>query len=173
MRRLFGDNASDAVIGLLVVLVAAWFVVYAWHRTGGGAGGGAIHVTALFPNASGVSPGTDVRVAGLKVGSVSAQKLDPKSYQAEVTLALDPDVKVPADSSAAITSEGLLGSTYIALVPGGDTAVLKNGDTILDTQGAMDLMGLVGQFINKSGGSGAGAGGTAPAAAQGGAGAAR
>lgn len=175
MRRLFGENASDAVVGLLVVIVAAWFVVYAWHRTGGGADGGAIHVTALFPNASGVSPGTDVRVAGLKVGSVSAQKLDPKSYEAEVTLALDPDVKVPADSSAAITSEGLLGSTYIALVPGGDTAFLKNGDTIIDTQGAMDLMGLVGQFINKSGGSGAGGSGGAAAStpAQGGAGAAK
>lgn len=162
MRRLFGENASDAVIGLLVVILAAWFIVFAWHRTGGGNGGDTIHVTALFPNAGGVNPGTEVRVAGLKIGTVTAQRLDPKSYEAEVTLALDPAIKVPADSSAAITSEGLLGATYIALNPGGDTNMLKDGDTIVDTQGSIDLMGLVGQFINKSGGSG-GAGSASPA----------
>jgi len=70
-----------------------------------------------------------------------------------MTLAIDPAVKLPSDSSAAITSEGLLGSTFISLIPGGDSVPLKDGDTIADTQGAMDLMSMVGQFINKSGGS--------------------
>ena len=59
---------------------------------------------------------------------------------------------MPSDSSAAITSEGFLGGYYIALIPGGASTPLKNGDTILDTQGSMDLMSLVGQFINRSGG---------------------
>jgi len=152
MKTQLRENAGEALVGLLVVLLAAWFVWFAWMRTGGGEKAGAIHVTALFPNASGVNVGTDVRVAGLKIGSVTDQKLDPQSYQVAVSIALDPNVKIPADSSAAITSEGLLGSTFIALLPGGDTTPLKNGDTIADTQGAMDLMGLVGQFINKSGG---------------------
>jgi phospholipid/cholesterol/gamma-HCH transport system substrate-binding protein len=150
MKSLFREN--QAAVGLLVVLLAAWFVWFAWMRTGGGEKADAIHVTALFPNASGVNVGTDVRVAGLKIGSVTDQKLDPQSYQVAVRMAIDPKVKIPADSSAAITSEGLLGSTFIALIPGGETTPLKNGDTISDTQGAMDLMGLVGQFINKSGG---------------------
>ena len=124
-----------------------WF---AWARTGGGGPADAIRVTALFPNAAGVNVGTDVRVAGLKVGTVAAQRLDPQSFQVEVTLALDPKVKIPKDSSAAITSEGLLGGTFIALVPGGDPTPLKTGDTIVDTQGSIDMMGMIGQFINKS-----------------------
>ncbi len=153
MNGLLKENIVEALIGLFVVLIAIFFVLFAWQRTGGGGSAGALHVTALFPNASGVAVGTDVRIAGLKVGTVSKQRLDPQSYQAEVTLSLDPKTKVPADSSAAISSEGLLGGTYIALMPGGDPTPLKDGDTIVDTQGAMDLMGLVGQFINKSGSS--------------------
>jgi len=167
MRALVRENLAEAVIGVLVVLLALWFAYYALQRTGGhGSSRGAIHVTARFPNASGISIGTDVRVAGLKVGTVAAEKLDPQSYQAEVVLALDPTVKLPSDSSAAITSEGLLGSTFIALMPGGDPRPLRNGDTILDTQGSMDLMGMIGSFINRSGSQGSSSSdtGSAPAA---------
>lgn len=152
MKSVLRENGGEALVGLLVLLIAVWFVWFAWMRTGGGEKSGAIHVTALFPNAAGVTVGTDVRVAGLKIGSVTQQRLDQQSYQVAVTMALDPKVKVPADSSAAITSEGLLGSTFIALIPGGETVPLKEGDRITDTQGAMDLMGLVGQFINRPGG---------------------
>jgi phospholipid/cholesterol/gamma-HCH transport system substrate-binding protein len=154
MKPILRENGVEALIGLLVVLFAAWFVWFAFQRTGGGGIAGATRVTALFPNAAGVSVGTDVRVAGLKVGVVSAQRLDPKNFEVEATLAIDPKVQVPSDSSAAITSEGLLGATYIALVPGGSTTPLKTGDQILDTQGAIDMMGMVGQFINKTGASG-------------------
>ncbi len=147
------DHLAEAAVGLLVVLLAAAFVLFAWARTGGGGAAGAVHVTAIFPSASGVGAGTDVRIAGLKVGTVSDQKLDARTWQAEVVLALDPKVKVPNDSSATITSEGLLGSTYVALNPGGAAEALKEGDTIVDTQGSVDLMGMIGQFINKSGSS--------------------
>lgn len=150
MRGLFRDNLFEALVGLLVVLLAAWFVFFAWQRTGGSFHK-RIQVTALFPAANGISTGTDVRVAGLKVGTVTGQKLDPQSYQAEVTLSLDSDVKMPSDSSAAITSEGLLGGTYVALVPGGSDQPLRNGDMILDTQGSIDMMGLIGSLINNSG----------------------
>lgn len=143
---------SEALIGLLVVAFAAWFSWFGWKQTGGGAKAGAVQVVAVFPNAAGVNVGTDVRIAGLKVGTVTAQKLDPESFQVDTTLAIDPKVRVPSDSSAAITSEGLLGGTYVALIPGGSTTPLKNGDSILDTQGAIDMMGVIGQFINKSGG---------------------
>jgi phospholipid/cholesterol/gamma-HCH transport system substrate-binding protein len=153
MRGLLGDKIVEAVAGLLVVLLALWFVDFAWNRTGGGTAD-AIQVKALFPAANGVAVGTDVRVAGLKVGTVVGQRLDPESYQAEVTLALDQSLRIPADSSAAITAEGLLGGTYIALAPGGAPEPLKNGDTILDTQGSVDMMALVGSMINRSGGEG-------------------
>lgn len=162
MRAQVREHGVEALIGLLVVALAIWFVAFAWKRTGGGDVRDAIQVTAQFQNVSGVNVGTDVRVAGIKVGKVAAVRLDPKSYQAEVTLALDPAVKVPDDSSAAITSEGILGGTYMSLVPGGSATPLKSGDTILDTQGSIDLMSMVGQFINKSG-----SGGGSPAGAAG------
>jgi phospholipid/cholesterol/gamma-HCH transport system substrate-binding protein len=158
MRAAIREHLIEALVGLLVVLVAVWFIYMAWERTGGGREAGAIHVKALFPNVSGIDNGADVRVAGMKIGSVISQRLDPSSYQAELTLALDKDVHVPVDSSAAITSEGILGRSYIALIPGGEQTPLKNGDTIADTQGSIDLMGMVGQFINKSGASGSSGG---------------
>lgn len=152
MKTLFRENLGEALVGLFVVLFAVLFVWFAWERSGGGTKAGAIHVTALFPNSTGINVGSDVRVAGIKVGTVTRQVLDPQSFQVKMTLALDPAAKLPSDSSAAITSEGFLGATYIALIPGGDPTPLKEGSTIADTQGAMDLMGMVGQFINKSGG---------------------
>jgi phospholipid/cholesterol/gamma-HCH transport system substrate-binding protein len=153
MRGLLRENFVEALIGLLVVLLAIWFVFFAWQRTGGSMGD-AIQVRALFPAANGVSVGTDVRVAGLKVGEVAAQRLEPQSYQAEVVLALDRNVRIPSDSSAAITAEGLLGGTHITLMPGGAPTPLKDGDTIMDTQGSVDMMSLIGSVINRSGGEG-------------------
>ena len=162
MKTMFRDNRGEALVGLLVVVLAALFVLFAWQRTGGGMKAGGIKVVALFPNASGVNVGTDVRVAGLKVGNVTALALDPQSYQVKVSIALDPTVKLPTDSSAAITSEGLLGSTFVAFTPGGASTSLKSGDTITDTQGSMDLMALIGQFINKPSGDGKAGAGTPP-----------
>src|SRR5258706_16053263 len=96
MRAAIREHLIEALVGLLVVLVAVWFIFMAWQRTGGGRGAGSIHVIALFPNISGIDNGADVRVAGMKIGSVESQRLDPKSYQAELTLAIDRAVLVPA-----------------------------------------------------------------------------
>lgn len=151
MKSSVREHLGEALIGLLVIVMAIAFAWFAWLRTGGGTAVGAIEITALFPNTTGIEVGTDVRIAGLKVGAVTHQELDPQTFQVKATLAIDPKIKVPVDSSAAITSEGLLGGSYVALVPGGDPKPLKSGDVITDTQGAMDMMGLVGQFINRSG----------------------
>ena len=169
MKALFRENIGEAIVGLLVVILAVWFVLFAWDRTGGGQKAGSTHISAIFPNASGVTAGTDVRVAGLKIGRVTHLSLDPQSYQVKVDIALDPSAKLPSDSSAAITSEGLLGSTFIAMNPGGSPTPLKSGDTITDTQGSMDLMALIGQFINKPSTPAAGDASATPGAATGGA----
>jgi len=151
MRALFKDNIVEALVGLLVVLVAIGFVVFAYDRTQAGARADGYVLKARFPNVAGVSPGTDVRMAGIKVGQVMAQSLDPASYQAVVDLGIDMALKLPIDSSAAITTEGILGGTYVALVPGGDTVMLKPGEEITETSGATDLMALIGGFVNRSG----------------------
>jgi phospholipid/cholesterol/gamma-HCH transport system substrate-binding protein len=168
MPQLLKDHLAEALAGLVVLAIAGWFLVFALGRTGG-AMGDSYELKARFPNAAGISVGSDVRVSGMKVGTVTAQTLDPQSFQAVVTLAVADDVRLPLDSSAAITSEGLLGGSYIALVPGGDPEQLAPGDEISDTQGATDLMGLIGSVINRSGGSEP-ATGEAPAAAPAGAG---
>jgi phospholipid/cholesterol/gamma-HCH transport system substrate-binding protein len=150
MPQILKDNLVEAFAGLVVIAVAAFFLAFALDRTGS-TGTGSYHLSARFPNATGISVGSDVRVSGMKVGSVTAQKLDPATYQAVVTLTVDRAVKLPLDSSAAITSEGLLGGSFIALVPGGEPEMLAPGDEITDTQGATDLMGLIGSVINRSG----------------------
>lgn len=157
------EHLAEALAGLVVVAIAGWFLAFAWTRSGSNAAD-SYELIARFPNVAGVSVGTDVRVSGIKVGRVVAQELDPQTWQAVVRLAVDRRVSLPADSAAAITSEGLLGGTFIALMPGGDEERLAPGDEILDTQGATDLMGLVGAVINRTGTSSAGGSAPAPGA---------
>ena len=149
MRALFKDNIVEALVGLVVVLVAIGFVVFAYGRTQAGGAADGYVLKARFTNVAGVSPGTDVRMAGIRVGKVAAQSLDPTSFQAVLDLSIDKGLTLPVDSSAAITTEGLLGGTFIALTPGGETAMLKPGEEITETSGATDLMALIGGFVNK------------------------
>lgn len=150
-RGLLRQHAAEALAGLVVVVVAALFLSFALSRTGG-AGSGGYELKARFPNSSGVAVGSDVRVSGMKVGSVTGQLLDPLTYQSVLTLSVNKNVKLPADTAAAITSEGILGGNYVALLPGGETDMLRPGEEIVDTQGATDLMGLIGSVINRSSG---------------------
>lgn len=165
MRALLKENVIEALIGLVVLLVGAWFISFAYDRTGRGGSSDGYTLLARFPNATGVGVGTDVRVSGIKVGMVTSQKLDPASYQAVLELNVDKTVRLPMDSSASITSEGLLGGNYISLNPGGDPEMLKSGGEIVETQGSADLMGLIGSFINRSGDAPAEAAPAKPAAA--------
>lgn len=151
MTSLFRQNLIEALVGAFVIVVAVVFVVIFYQRTSGDLGGGRYEIAALFPNATGVSAGTDVRVSGIKVGTVASQSLDPRTFQARLVLAIDERVRLPIDSSAVIASEGILGGSYVALTPGGDTEMLRQGDEIIDTQGSVDLMSLIGSFINKTG----------------------
>jgi phospholipid/cholesterol/gamma-HCH transport system substrate-binding protein len=152
MPQILKDHVAEALAGLAVLAVALWFLLFALGRTGA-SGTDSYQLKARFPNATGITVGSDVRVSGMKVGTVTAQTLDPASFQAVVTLSVDSGVSLPLDSSAAITSEGLLGGSFIALVPGGDPEKLAPGDEITDTQGATDLLGLIGSVINRSGSS--------------------
>ena len=159
------DHWVEALAGLAVVALAAWFFLFASERTRGAVGSESYRLTARFPNVTGVAVGTDVRVSGLKVGSVTSAALDPETFEAVVTLTVDSAVSLPSDSVAAVTSEGVLGGSFIALIPGGERTTLKPGAEIVETQGATDLMGLIGAVMNQSGGSSAdGGAGAKPAA---------
>ncbi len=137
----------ETITGAVVLAVAGLFFWYVASTTNLGAATGGYHVTAVFDSVDGISVGSDVRVAGLKVGSVTAQKLDPQTYQAVLTLAIRQGLKLPVDTSAKITASGLLGDKYITLDPGGAEEMLKDGDSLTHTQSSIDLWGMLNQYL--------------------------
>ncbi len=160
------SNLVETLIGAIVVVIAGVFLFYGYSSSGMRSTAG-YHVKAEFDRVDGLANGSDVRLSGIKIGTVVGQKIDPSNYQAIVMLSLAPDVKIPDDSSAKITSEGLLGSNYISVTPGGSPDYLKDGSEIQFTQGSVDLMGLISQAIfSTSGGKDSDKKSSAPAPAK-------
>lgn len=155
-------NIVETLIGAVVLLAAAVFLIFAYDKSGVSVEDG-YKVTAKFDNASGVALGSDVRVGGIKVGVVSDLSLDPKTYQALVTMQIRNSTKLPKDSSAAITGDGLLGGKFLQIIPGGDEENLENGGTIDYTQSAVNLEEMIGKFMFSGGGSDKKASGETPA----------
>ncbi|HXM00771.1 MAG TPA: outer membrane lipid asymmetry maintenance protein MlaD [Rhizomicrobium sp.] len=140
------NNTVETLIGAIVVAVAAGFLFFAYTNTGSGSVSG-YEVVARFSSADGISPGTDIRLHGIKIGTVSALTLDPKSFMAIAHLNIRNDVALPDDSAVKITSSGLLGNSYIAIQPGGSDKDLKPGGELTNTQGSVDLMSLIGRAV--------------------------
>jgi len=102
---------------------------------------------ASFDNIGGLKLRAPVKAAGVVVGRVEAVRLDPKIYDAVVTLRIDQHYEFTKDTIASINTSGLLGEVYVGLDAGGDTAVLMNGDRIAKTQSAVVIEKLIGQFL--------------------------
>ncbi|MDG2186912.1 MAG: outer membrane lipid asymmetry maintenance protein MlaD [Hyphomicrobiales bacterium] len=141
------NNLFESLIGLLVILVAIIFFYYAYNSSGQKNNSNAYEINASFTQVSGLVTGADVRLSGIKIGSVTEQKLDAEIYDAIVTMQIDNDIKIPSDSSAKISSEGLLGGYFIMIEPGGSETMLQVGETIELTQGSIDLIGLLGNAV--------------------------
>lgn len=137
---------SELIAGAAVLAVAGTFLGYAVANTGRSTMGG-ITLHAKFERADGLAVGSDVRLAGVKVGSISGARVDPETFQAVVTFSVASNIKLPRDSSAEITSDGLLGGKFISIVPGGDTRTLGDGGEVTITQSAVSLEQLLGKFI--------------------------
>ena len=140
------NSVAEAVIGAVVLATAVGFVVYAGQTRGVEIGGASYPLTAKFRSAEGVSVGTDVRLAGITVGSVTGLDLDPQTYQAKMTLAVRGDLAIPDDTDVKISSESLLGGSFVELTPGGSDFMLKPGDEITNTQGSVSLLDLLIRF---------------------------
>ena len=139
-------NAAEVAAGAVVLLVAAGFLGYAVAHSGRSTSGGYV-LHASFDHIDGLVLGADVRMAGVKIGSVDAARIDPKTYLADVSFSVQDNIHLPKDSSAEITSDGLLGGKYLSLSPGGDNAMLAAGQTITITQSSVSLEELLGKFI--------------------------
>jgi phospholipid/cholesterol/gamma-HCH transport system substrate-binding protein len=139
-------NAGEIIAGAAVLLAAAGFLGYALTHSGRAAASG-YPLRASFDHIDGLGVGADVKIAGVKVGSVTEASIDPKSFNAMVTLTVQGGLEVPKDSSAEVTSDGLLGGKYLSITPGGDATDLKPGDRIMITSGSVSLEQLLGKFI--------------------------
>jgi phospholipid/cholesterol/gamma-HCH transport system substrate-binding protein len=139
-------NAAEVLAGLLVLVVAAGFLAYAL-ATSGAASVPGYPLSAEFDRIDGLTVGSDVRMAGVKVGSVTTTSIDPKTYLADVGFTVQKDIQLPTDSSAAIASQSLLGGKYLSLVPGGSEQMIGPGGRVTITQGSVSLEDLLGKFI--------------------------
>jgi phospholipid/cholesterol/gamma-HCH transport system substrate-binding protein len=159
------EARAETVMGMIVLALAAGFLTYSLSVGGVQIKRGNYEISAKFGEAGTLAPGAAVSVAGVKVGTVSKVTLEPKAYLAVAKLSIDPTVKLPSDSTAKITSDGLLGGAHIAIAPGASLEDLKPGGEIENTQGAVDLFGLIGSVIRPQGGSGDAAASSTPAPA--------
>ncbi len=140
-----GGSLLETMLGAVVVVVAAAFLIFAFGVSDVGAVKG-YELIAKFDRVDGLSVGSDVKVGGIKVGTVVAQELDPATYLAVVHMSIDEGVKLPVDSSSEVVSEGLLGARYLAIVPGPSEEMLGPGGLIRFTQSSISIEQLLGRF---------------------------
>ena len=139
-------NLIETVMGAVVLIVAVFFVYTAVSSSGVAEEDGGYKLTARFERIDGIGVGADVRVGGVKVGTIIDQGLDFETYEAELIMSLKQGLKLPADTTAEIVSESLMGGKYINLVPGADEMMLADGDEITFTQGSINLEQLIGKY---------------------------
>lgn len=147
------ENTTEIVTGGAVLAVAVGFFIYAGQIAGiGGSAGGSYDLNASFRSIEGVSVGTDVRLAGVKIGTVTALELDEDTFRAEAKFSVREGIVLPDDTAAMISSEGLLGGNFVELVPGGSPFNIEPGGEVIDTQSSVSLVQLLLKFVSGSGG---------------------
>jgi len=144
------NNLLEALMGAIVLTIAAIFLGFA-YTTSQTSGVSGYHLRASFNRIDGLNLGGDIKLSGVKVGTITKIDIDPQSYQAIVTFSVRSDLLIPDDSSAEVTSESLLGGKYLALVPGGSEAYLTDGQSIENTQSSLSFEGLISKFIVSQG----------------------
>ena len=142
MRR----EATEILVGAAVILGAAAFVFGAFSGSSVESGEG-YRLSMQVQDASGLGPGSEVRMAGIQIGQVESQSIDPQSFMAEVVLTIDDGIELPLDTSARILPQGLVGDSYVEIEPGGEFDMLQEGDSIDFTQGAINVVDLLGRVI--------------------------
>ena len=144
---MISRNLVETVVGAIVLGIAIFFAVLLWRFSDVGFGTGQYTIDAKFRSAEGITVGTDVRLAGVKIGSVSNLSLDPQTFQAIAQLSIKPEYQMPDDSAAIISSEGLLGGSFVEILPGGSYELMVDGSEFSETQGAVSFISLLMKFV--------------------------
>ena len=139
-------NVIESVLGAVVLIVAGLFLVFAYIGSDVKPVQG-YELQAKFNAIDGLTVGSDVRIGGVKIGSVIGQEIDTKVFRAVVTLSILPEVRLPMDTTARITSAGLLGSKYVKLEPGGAEEIISVGTEIKQTKDVISMEELLGKVI--------------------------
>ncbi|MDG1083733.1 MAG: outer membrane lipid asymmetry maintenance protein MlaD [Planktotalea sp.] len=145
------QNSTEIVVGGLVLAVAVGFLAYVAQVTGVQSSAGSYPLTASFRSLEGVSVGTDVRLAGVKIGSVNSVDLNTETFRADTVISVKDGIEIPDDSAITIASEGLLGGNFVEIVPGGSPFMFEPSSEIEDTQSAVSLVSLLLKFVSGSG----------------------
>ncbi len=141
----------ESIVGLIVIAVAVAFFAYAYGVSGQDVGASKYRVDAVFGRVDGITVGSEVRIAGVKIGTVAGHKIDLATYEANLEMTIDRDIPIPEDSVAKIASDGVLGGAYVAIEPGASEEMLRDGEKITITRGSVDLLNLAVQaFTNQS-----------------------
>ncbi|MBQ4824967.1 outer membrane lipid asymmetry maintenance protein MlaD [Leisingera sp. M527] len=140
-------NPTEVFAGGVVLAAAVAFAVYAGQAAGLSRGGATYDLNASFRSLEGVSVGTDVRLAGVKIGTVTGVGLNPETFRADTMFSVNEGIEIPDDSAVVISSEGLLGGNFVEIMPGGSPFAFEAGDEIEDTQGAVSLISLLVKFV--------------------------
>lgn len=136
----------ESIMGAVVLLVAAYFLIFAYTSAQVKEVDG-YHVKANFLKIGGLNQGSDVRISGIKIGSVIDSRLDQDTFEAALVLSIRPDVKLPVDTVATIATQGLMGDKYVRLEPGAMSETLADGDILKNTRDYKSLEDTVGEFI--------------------------
>ncbi len=142
------DQRLEVLAGAAIIALALGFAVYAGRDSGLSARTGTYPLKASFRSVEGVTVGADVKLAGVKVGTITGLTLNPTTYMADAAIAIDQGIQLPTDTAIVISQDGLLGGTYVELIPGGMSDMLAPGDEIEDTQGAVSLINLLMKFVS-------------------------
>lgn len=143
------ENTTEVLVGTGVLAVAAGFLIYAAGLTGlNTSSGDGYPLTASFRSVEGISLGSEVRMAGVKVGTVTGVDLNPQTFRADTSFTVKQGIEIPDDSAIAISSEGLLGGNFVEIIPGGSLFNLDPGGEISDTQSSVSLITLLLKFVS-------------------------
>lgn len=140
------NNLVEAIMGAVVITVAGFFLYFAYSSSHSNLQGGYL-LYAKFDRIDGLNVGSDVKLSGVKVGTIQSLEIDSQTYQAKVSILLRQDIKLPDDSSAEVASESLLGGKYIALLPGGSEQFIAEKQYIPYTQSSISFESLISKYL--------------------------